>query len=250
MYRVEASITDHSRDSTLSLEKYKGHFTHETRSPWPLHFKYSHWWKGWSRSKFTSHYTWGTNGACECKMDVKSTWIPTWHRMDHVFMVTWTTLKNYVLEVGLTQNRQTTALHTLTTADLFYFIMCEDPHEWKFIDIAFGWGLGHIWLHTTLEGPWPHYMILEVSWDSRWTLSFGLSHYTRESMTTLHDFGDVLDGHWTLSFGLSHYTRESMTTLHDFGDVLDGHWTLSFGLSQSHGHGSWLVCEVALRQWK
>jgi len=26
----------------------------------------------------------------------------------------------------------------------------------------------------------------------------------------------------------------------------DGPWTLSFGLSQSHGHGSWLVCEVAL----
>ena len=26
----------------------------------------------------------------------------------------------------------------------------------------------------------------------------------------------------------------------------DGLWTLSFGLSQLHGHGSWLVCEVAL----
>ena len=26
----------------------------------------------------------------------------------------------------------------------------------------------------------------------------------------------------------------------------DGLWTLSFGLSQSRGHGSWLVCEVAL----
>ena len=26
----------------------------------------------------------------------------------------------------------------------------------------------------------------------------------------------------------------------------DGLWTLSFGLSQSHGSGSWLVCEVAL----
>ena len=25
-----------------------------------------------------------------------------------------------------------------------------------------------------------------------------------------------------------------------------GLWTLSFGLSQSHGHGSWLMCEVAL----
>ena len=37
-----------------------------------------------------------------------------------------------------------------------------------------------------------------------------------------------------------------MTTLHDFGGVLDGLWTLSFGLSQFHGHGSWLVCEVAL----
>ena len=26
----------------------------------------------------------------------------------------------------------------------------------------------------------------------------------------------------------------------------DDLWTLSFGLSQFHGHGSWLVCEVAL----
>ena len=44
-----------------------------------------------------------------------------------------------------------------------------------------------------------------------------------------------------------------MTTLHDFGGDLtailvciDGLWTLSFGLSQVPGHGSWLVCEVAL----
>ena len=51
---------------------------------WPLHFKHSHWWKRRRWSKFASHYTWGTNGVCECKMDVKSTWIPTWHRMDHV----------------------------------------------------------------------------------------------------------------------------------------------------------------------
>ena len=60
------------------------HFTHKTESPWPLHFKHSHWWKRRSRSKFASHYAWGTNGVCECKMDVKSTWIPTWHQMDHV----------------------------------------------------------------------------------------------------------------------------------------------------------------------
>ena len=25
-----------------------------------------------------------TEGVCECEMGVKSTWIPTWHRVDHV----------------------------------------------------------------------------------------------------------------------------------------------------------------------
>jgi hypothetical protein len=49
-----------------------------------LHFKHSHWWKRRSRSKFASHYTWRTNGVCKCKMDVKSTWIPTWHEKIHV----------------------------------------------------------------------------------------------------------------------------------------------------------------------
>jgi hypothetical protein len=44
------------------------------------------------------------------------------------FMVIWT-MKNHLLEVGLTQNRETMALRTLTTIDLFYFIMCEDRHE-------------------------------------------------------------------------------------------------------------------------
>ena len=35
-----------------------------------LHFKHSRWWKRRSRSKFASHYAWGTNGVCECKMNV------------------------------------------------------------------------------------------------------------------------------------------------------------------------------------
>ena len=60
------------------------HFTHEAESMWPLHFKHYQWWKRKSRSKFASHYAWGTNGVCVCKMRVKSTWIPTWHLMDHV----------------------------------------------------------------------------------------------------------------------------------------------------------------------
>ena len=56
-------------------------------------------------------------------------------------MATWTTvLQVYSFKVGLTQNQETMALLTFTTIDVFYFTMCEDPHEEKFIEIAFGWG--------------------------------------------------------------------------------------------------------------
>ena len=54
------------------------------------------------------------------------------------FMVTWTIFKNHLLEVGLTQTREIMALQMLTTVDLLCFIICEDPHEYKFIEIAFG----------------------------------------------------------------------------------------------------------------
>ena len=36
--------------------------------------------------------------------------------------------QNHLLEVGLTQNRETMALQMLENVDLFYFIMCEDLH--------------------------------------------------------------------------------------------------------------------------
>ena len=57
------------------------------------------------------------------------------------------------------------ALWTLAAVDLFYFIMCEGPREQEFIKIAFGWEPGHMWLHTTLESSWPHYMMLEMCRD-------------------------------------------------------------------------------------
>ena len=44
-------------------------------------------------------------------------------------MVTWTILKNHLLKIGLTQNQETMALQTLTTVNVFYFIMDEYPHE-------------------------------------------------------------------------------------------------------------------------
>ena len=103
--------------------------------------------------------------------------LPTWHRMDHVSWVTWIIFKNHFLEVGIVQNRETMAFYTVAAVGLFCFIVCEDPREWKFIVRAFGWGPGHVWLHTTFEGPWPHYMTLEVCWDALWTLFFGLSEF-------------------------------------------------------------------------
>jgi hypothetical protein len=45
------------------------------------------------------------------------------------FMVTWTIFKNHLVEGGLTQNHENVALQMLTTVGLFYFFMCEDPHE-------------------------------------------------------------------------------------------------------------------------
>ena len=45
------------------------------------------------------------------------------------FMVTWTIVKNHLLEVSQTQNQETMALRMLTTVDLFYFIMWEYLHE-------------------------------------------------------------------------------------------------------------------------
>ena len=107
---------------------YEGRFTHETESPWPLHFKHSYWWKRQSRSKFASHYAWGTNGACECKMDVKLTGFLQWHRMGSCFMVTWIIFEDHLLEVGLTRtNWETMALRMLTTVGFFYFFHVWGP---------------------------------------------------------------------------------------------------------------------------
>ena len=162
------------------------------KSMWPLHFKNSLWWKRRSQSNFASHSTWGTNRVCMWMQDGYKVYMGTSMTSNgSCFMVTWTIFRSHLLEVGLTKNRENMALRMLTTVDLFYLVMCDDPREYKFSDIAFGWGPGHIRLHTTLAGPWPQYMISDVTWD--------------------------------------------------------GLWTLSFGLLQFHGHGSWLVCEVALK---
>jgi hypothetical protein len=57
------------------------------------------------------------------------------------FVVTLIIFKSHLLEVGLTQNRETMALRTFITVDLVYFIMCEDMYEHTFTEIAFVEGL-------------------------------------------------------------------------------------------------------------
>ena len=101
-------------------------------------------------------------GPTEC---VNAKWIPTCkgHMASYIasnglcFMVTWTIFKNHLLEVGLTQNREIMVFWTLTTIDLFYFMMCEDTHE-------------------------------EIHWNSIWlrTRSHMTSQYAWGSVTPLH----------------------------------------------------------------
>ena len=81
-------------------------------------------------------------------------------------MVTWTTSKNHLLEVGLTQNQETMGLRMLATIDSFYFIMSKNRHE-----IRIHWN--NVWLRARLHMT---------------------AHYTRGFVSTLHGFGGAL-GH-------------------------------------------------------
>jgi hypothetical protein len=150
-----------------ALQKCLGPLHTRDQEPLPLHFKHSHRWKRRSRSKFALHYdAWGANGVCECKMDVKSTWIPTWHRMDHVSWSLGLFSKNHFLEGGR-PNRRPGDHGTPNT------------HNRWFIPFS------HVWGPTWID----------AHWNSIWlrARSHMTSHYTRGCVTTLHDdFGGVL----------------------------------------------------------
>jgi hypothetical protein len=68
------------------------------------------------------HSMWMQDG-CKLKMDSYMA------LNESCFMVAWIIFKNHLLEVGLTQNQEVMALRTVTTVDLVYSIMSEDPHE-------------------------------------------------------------------------------------------------------------------------
>ena len=143
-----------------------------------------------SRSEFASHYAWGTTGVSKCKMDVKCTWILTWHQMDHV---SWSL--GLFLKPPL-RSRPNIKLgnHGFSKSHNHWFILFY-----------------HVW------GPHINRNSLKYNWLR------ACSHNT------------------------SHYTWGHVTTLPDFGSALGEPLNIFFGPSQFHGHGSWFVCEVALR---
>jgi hypothetical protein len=161
----------------------------------------THWNSNWLRpqSHMTSHYTWGSVTTLrDCGGVLRRGPSYTFINLgSHNFMVTalgscvkWPQVSSKVPvgESAHSTGRGGQGRGPYQT--ISWPCVAPSKSSWRAFEIAFGWGPGHIWLHITFEGPWPHYVIVEVCWD---------------------------------------------------GDV----WTLSFGLSQFHGHGSWLVCEVA-----
>ena len=114
-------------------------------------------------SSLPSHYVWGTNRVCECKMDAKSTWMPTWHRMDMFHAH----LDNFQKPpLGGRRNTKPGVRGTPDARDCWFILFCRG---WRTTWIDICWN--NIWLRD----------------KSRMT-----SHCTWGSMTTLHDFGGVL----------------------------------------------------------
>ena len=75
-------------------------------------------------------YAWGTDGVCMWMQDGCRVYMGSYGASNgSCFMVTRTVFKNHLMEVSLTQNRETMALWMLTTNGLFCFIMCEKPYE-------------------------------------------------------------------------------------------------------------------------
>jgi hypothetical protein len=150
---------------SLDVLLFDGHFTHETESPLPSHSKHPHWWRRWSRSKFASHYAWGTNGVCECKGDGCKVC------MDFYMASKWTMFHDHLdyfqqppLEV---RPNTKPGDHGTPNAHGRWFILFY--HAW---------------------GP----ACLEIHWNSIWlkARSHMASHYTWGSVTVLHDLGGVL----------------------------------------------------------
>ena len=141
----------------------QGHFTHETGSPWPLHFKHSRWWKG--GAGLSSRHT-PLEGPTEY---VNARWMSSLRGFLHG--IEWIVFHGHLdyFQKSPLGGRSNTKLrdHGTPNAHNRWFILFY-----------------HVW------GPaW-----IEIHWKSIWlrAQSHMVSHYSWGSMTILHDFGGVL----------------------------------------------------------
>ena len=75
-----------------------------------------------SRSKFASHYAWGTNGVCMWMQDGCKVYINSYMSSNgSCFMVTWTIFKNHLLEVGVHKTER--PWHSERSQPLVYSIL-------------------------------------------------------------------------------------------------------------------------------
>ena len=121
-----------------------------------------------------THYAWGTNGVSECNMDVKSTWISTWHQriMFHDYFDS--------IQKSTLGGRPNTnpGDHGTPKSHNHWFIIFH--HVRGPVWIGFHWN--SIWLRTQTHMT---------------------SHYNSWPLTTLQNFGSVLEWPLDTSFGFS-----------------------------------------------
>ena len=88
-----------------------------------------------------------TEYVCKCKMEVKSAWIPTWHRMERGSMVTWIVFQKPPL--GGRRDAKPDDHGTLNAHSRWFILF---HHVWgsTWLEVHWNSGPGHRWLYTTL----------------------------------------------------------------------------------------------------
>ena len=149
------STTDYSVGMIL------GPLHNEIESPWPFHFKHSHWWERRSQSKFSSHYAWGTKGDSACN------WM--WSLHGFLYGMKWIMFHDHLDYFQKPPNKPHTKPGDHDT---------PNSHNRWFILFWYVWGPAWI----------------EIHWNKIWLRAWShmAPHYTWASVTTLHDFGSVL----------------------------------------------------------
>ena len=141
----------------------EGHFTKEIDSPWPLHFKHSHW---WNRSKFASHYAWGTNGVSMWMQDGCKIYMDSYMASNGSCFVAMWIFSFQKPPLGGRPNTKP-GDHDTPNACNHWFILFYHM-----------WGSAWTWIHQN-----------SIRLKVRSQMS---SHYTWKPVTTLHEFGGVL----------------------------------------------------------